>query len=80
MFFLTDPAGATLAPMAEVIVPLTTGRGAAVGWILLCAPEAALSHNSPEIVKIEMLAADLAVSLDNTRLHHQLVRSKSWRR
>lgn len=76
MFFLTEPVGAALAPMAEVIVPLAASPGTARGWILLCAPEAALSNNSTEMVKIEMLAADLAVSLENTRLHHQLVRSE----
>jgi C4-dicarboxylate-specific signal transduction histidine kinase len=76
MFFLTDPAGASLAPMAEVIVPLSPARGAAMGWILLCAPEVSLQSNSSEITKVEMLAADLAVSLENARLHNQLVRSE----
>jgi signal transduction histidine kinase len=76
MFFLTNPKGASLAPMAEVIVPLAPVRGPALGWILLCAPEAALRSNPSEIAKVEMLAADLAVSLENARLHHQLVRSE----
>jgi signal transduction histidine kinase len=75
-FFLTNPEGASLAPMAEVIVPLAPARSASIGWILLCAPEAALAGNSSEIAKVEMLAADLAVSLENARLHHQLVRSE----
>jgi two-component system, NtrC family, sensor kinase len=76
IFFLTTPEGAGLGPMAEVIVPLASARGAAMGWILLCAPEAALQGNFPEITKVEMLAADLAVSLENARLHHQLVHSE----
>lgn len=75
-FFLASPEGASLSPMAEVIVSLTPARSSAVGWILLCAPEAALENNSSEIAKVEMLAADLAVSLENARLHHQLVRSE----
>lgn len=76
LFFLTSPEAACLAPMDEVIVPLTPVRGAAMGWILLCAPEATFPSNSSQIAKVEMLAADLAVSLENTRLHHQLVRSE----
>ena len=75
------PAHAAEVPMpemrmTEVIVPLAPSRGAAMGWILLSAPEAAFEGSSSEITKVEMLAADLAVSLENSRLHHQLVHSE----
>jgi two-component system, NtrC family, sensor kinase len=63
-------------PMAEVIVPLMPSRGSAVGWIVLCAPEEALRARPSEIINVEMLAADLAVTIENTRLHRQLVRSE----
>jgi len=75
-FFLTDPAATGTMPMVEVIVPAVPARGRAVGWMWLCAPEEVFAASPAEIVKIELLAADLAVTLENKRLHHQLVRSE----
>ncbi len=75
-FFLVHPDATGTTPMAEVIVPLIPGRGRPIGWIWLCAPEEVFAANHDQIVKIEMLAADLAVTLENTRLHRQLVRSE----
>ncbi|MFZ0214258.1 MAG: ATP-binding protein [Candidatus Acidiferrales bacterium] len=59
----------------EVIVPLVTSRGTCLGWIVL-SPFDSSGLNSSEVMKVEMLAADLAVTIENTRLHHQLVRSE----
>jgi len=75
-FFLLDPAATGTTPMVEVIVPAVPARGNAVGWLWLCAPEEVFAASPAEIVKIELLAADLAVTLENKRLHHQLVRSE----
>jgi signal transduction histidine kinase len=62
--------------LPEVVVPLTSSRGACLGWIALSSPRLAEEPSSSEIMKVEMLAADLAVTIENARLHHQLVRSE----
>jgi two-component system, NtrC family, sensor kinase len=57
----------------EILVPLASWRGSALGCFWLS------SNGTPdnfEIVKLEMLASDLAVTVENTRLHSQLVRSE----
>jgi two-component system, NtrC family, sensor kinase len=60
----------------EVMIPLLSPRGAYVGCIMLDNPR----HISPaifdEISKIELLAGDLAVTLENAMLHRQLIRSE----
>jgi two-component system NtrC family sensor kinase len=60
----------------EVIVPLISSRGTCLGWIALSSLRSASEPSVPEIMKVEMLAADLAVTIENTRLHLQLVRSE----
>lgn len=60
----------------EVIVPLLSSRGACLGWIALATSSAGLRSYASEMMKLEMLAADLAVTFENARLHHQLVRSE----
>jgi two-component system, NtrC family, sensor kinase len=60
----------------EMIVPLTSSRGSNLGWIALGYPHNGNRPSTSEVVKVEMLAADLAVTIENTRLHHQLVRSE----
>jgi two-component system NtrC family sensor kinase len=60
----------------EVVVPLTSPRGACLGWIVLSSPRNGVEPGSSEIMKVQMLAADLAVTIENTRLHHQLVRTE----
>lgn len=62
--------------LPEVVVPLTSSRGACLGWIALSSPHSAAEPSASELMKVEMLAADLAVTIENTRLHHQLVRSE----
>lgn len=60
----------------EAIVPLVSSRGTCLGWIALSSLRNVAEPSAPEIMKVEMLAADLAVTIENTRLHQQLVRSE----
>ena len=63
----------------EVLVPLVSWRGSHLGCLCLSAAqtteESALNETA-EIMKLEVLASDLAVTIENSRLHHQLVRSE----
>jgi two-component system NtrC family sensor kinase len=60
----------------ELIVPLQSTRGAFVGWISLDDPRDVSRITGEEMSKIELLAGDLAVTIDNGVLHRQLVRSE----
>lgn len=60
----------------EVIVPLQSTRGTHVGCISLDEPVNVARVTAEEMSKIELLARDLAVTIDNTTLHRQLVRSE----
>ncbi|HEY2389530.1 MAG TPA: ATP-binding protein [Candidatus Angelobacter sp.] len=60
----------------QVLVPLRSMRGAHVGCIALSDPREVTRANAEELTKIEMLAGDLAVTVDNTALHKQLARSE----
>ena len=53
----------------QVLVPLRSMRGAHVGCIGLSDPRDVTRVNAEELTKIEFLAADLAVTVDNTALH-----------
>ena len=66
--------GNTLVP--KVIVPLISSRATCLGWIALSPVKEASESIVSEIARVEMLAADLAVTIENARLHHQLVRSE----
>src|SRR5215472_8785560 len=59
-----------------VMVPLQSTRGAHVGCISLSDPRHVTRVNAEEMSKIELLAGDLAVTIDNAALHRQLVRSE----
>jgi signal transduction histidine kinase len=63
----------------EVLVPLVSWRGSHLGCLCLSAvqttDESAVNETA-EIMKLEVLASDLAVTIENSRLHHQLVRSE----
>jgi signal transduction histidine kinase len=59
-----------------VLVPLVSSRGSHLGCLCLSAPQDELFAGTSEMVKLEVLASDLAVTIDNSRLHHQLVRSE----
>ena len=60
----------------EVLVPLVSWRGSHMGCLFLSGANDLASMNAFEMVKLEVLASDLAVTIENTRLHHQLVRSE----
>jgi two-component system, NtrC family, sensor kinase len=60
----------------EVLVPLVSSRSAYLGALCLCEEDGDEGIESSEMVKLEVLASDLAVTIENTRLHNQLVRSE----
>jgi two-component system NtrC family sensor kinase len=61
----------------ELFVPLQSTRGTYyVGCISLDDPRDVYRVTGEEMSKIELLAGDLAVTIDNTTLHRQLVRSE----
>lgn len=60
----------------QVLVPLKSVRGAHVGCIGLSDPRDVTRVNSEEMSRIELLASDLAVTIDNAALHRQLARSE----
>jgi len=60
----------------EVLMPLISWRGSYVGCLFLCCAQPAAGPDVSEMVKLEVLASDLAVTIENTRLHHQLVRAE----
>jgi two-component system, NtrC family, sensor kinase len=59
-----------------VLVPLQSGGGTYVGVVALDDPRDVAAVSAEEMSKIELLAGDLAVTIDNTALHRQLVRSE----
>src|SRR5262249_8844030 len=59
-----------------VIVPLLSTRGIYVGALALDDPRDVTRVTAEEMSKIELLAGDLAVTIDNTALHRQLARSE----
>ena len=60
----------------EVLVPLRSMRGAHVGCIAMSDPRDVTRVNAEELARIELLAGDLAVTVDNIALHKQLARSE----
>jgi signal transduction histidine kinase len=60
----------------KVFIPLQSARGAIVGCISMDEPRDPARVNAEELSNIEMLAGDLAVTVDNAALHRQLVRSE----
>jgi signal transduction histidine kinase len=77
-----DPEFGARDPEPEnlVLIPMVSGRGVQLGC--LCVGGSSLPAQTSgefdvsEIVKLEVLASDLAVTIENSRLHHQLVRSE----
>lgn len=59
-----------------VLVPLQLCGGNYVGVVGLDDPRDVTAVNAEEMSKIELLAGDLAVTIDNAALHRQLVRSE----
>jgi signal transduction histidine kinase len=77
----TEKAGDSRGVVAEheVLVPLVSWRGSHLGCLCLSAApttEDGATNETAEIMKLEVLASDLAVTIENSRLHHQLVRSE----
>ncbi|MGB6470078.1 MAG: ATP-binding protein [Candidatus Acidiferrales bacterium] len=60
----------------KVMIPLVSGRGSYLGCLWLSEPKKQWGLHPTEMAKLEMLASDLAVTIENSRLHHQLVRSE----
>jgi signal transduction histidine kinase len=75
-----DGAGSrSVASEHEVLVPLVSWRGSHLGCLCLSSAqttEDSATNETAEIMKLEVLASDLAVTIENSRLHHQLVRSE----
>ncbi len=63
-------------PQNEILIPLISWRGSYVGCLFLSSVQAGDRPDASEMVKLEVLASDLAVTIENTRLHHQLVRAE----
>ena len=57
----------------EVLVPLQSHRGFKVGCFILDDPKDLDRITPEELTKIELLAADLAVAIDRTSMHRQMV-------
>jgi two-component system, NtrC family, sensor kinase len=70
------PADARWEKGDRVFIPLQSSRGTYVGCISLDDPRDISRINGEELTKIELLASDLAVTLDNSSLHKQLLRSE----
>jgi two-component system, NtrC family, sensor kinase len=60
----------------ELLIPLCSAGGATVGCIRLSSPRDPNAIDALQLSRIEMLAADLAVAVELTALHTQLVRSE----
>jgi signal transduction histidine kinase len=63
-------------PGCRVMVPLQSTHGGYVGCITLDAPLDVSRVTPEEMSKIELLGGDLAVTVGNTALHRQLLRSE----
>ncbi len=59
-----------------IVIPLVSSRGSHLGCLWLGGQDNEAAFGSSEIMTLEVLATDLAVTLENTRLHHRLVRSE----
>ena len=62
--------------VCEVLIPLVSSRGAYLGCLSLGGSNNEVDAEQPEMVKLEVLASDLAVTIENSRLHHQLMRTE----
>jgi two-component system, NtrC family, sensor kinase len=59
----------------RMLVPLVSRRGSQEGCLYLLGSTEAGGADPPEMVRLEAFASDLAVTIENIRLHQQLVRS-----
>ncbi|MGA3292836.1 MAG: ATP-binding protein [Candidatus Acidiferrales bacterium] len=61
---------------ALVMIPMVSRRGSHMGCLYVSDSKDPAGVGSSEMVKLELFAADLAVTFENVRLHQQLVRSE----
>src|SRR3984885_9237455 len=61
---------------SSVVVPLISPRGSRLGALWLGSDKDLAQVSGSEIVQLEMLMADFAGTIENSRLHRQLVRSE----
>src|SRR5262249_12919295 len=59
-----------------VLVPLQSTRGVVMGCVAMDDPRDVTRVTAEEMAQIEILAGDLAVTIDNAALHRQLARSE----
>ena len=59
-----------------VLIPLVSRRGSKVGCLHLSGSKNKEGADRSETVKLEVFASDLAVTIENMKLHQQLVRSE----
>jgi nitrogen-specific signal transduction histidine kinase len=77
--FAAEHCSSNREPDSTVLIPLVSGRGAHLGCLCVSGSQpvrASDEVDASEIMKLEVLASDLAVTIENSRLHHQLVRSE----
>jgi two-component system, NtrC family, sensor kinase len=60
----------------SVMVPLISPRGSRLGALWLGSDKDASQVSASEVVQLEILTADFAGTIENSRLHRQLVRSE----
>jgi len=60
----------------EMLLPLASSRGPMLGFLLLSGAKGTLAPGTSEIAQLEMLASDLAVTIENSRLHRRVARSE----
>ncbi len=60
---------------SEVVIPMMSSRNTILGYVWLFSTTDPSRLNPSELSKLEKLTADLSVITENSRLHHQLVRS-----
>jgi two-component system, NtrC family, sensor kinase len=73
---LTYPSSPNWKVGDEALVPLLSPRGVLVGCILLDEPRDVHRVNTEDVAALEMLSADLAISIENSHLQRQLVLSE----
>jgi signal transduction histidine kinase len=61
---------------ALVMIPMVSRRGSHMGCLYVSDSKDPAGVDASEMVKLELFAADLAVTFENLRLHQQLVRSE----
>lgn len=59
-----------------VVIPLISWRGSHLGCFWLSTTKDEAAAELPDVSDLEVLASDLAVTIENARLHHRLVRSE----